>query len=55
MPYMMEHLVYSSLRAWQAALGLGAVASYGLVSNVTYGGGMAVRIRLLRCATLLRF
>lgn len=25
-----------------AALGLGAVASYGFVSNVTYGGGMAV-------------
>ena len=27
----------------QAALGLGAVASYGMVSNVTYGGGLAVR------------
>ena len=25
-----------------AALGLGAVASYGFISNVTYGGGMAV-------------
>ena len=26
-----------------AALGMGAVCSYGLISNVTYGGGMAVR------------
>ena len=25
-----------------AALGMGAVCSYGLISNVTYGGGMAV-------------
>ena len=26
----------------QAALGLGAVASYGLISNLTYGAGLAV-------------
>ncbi len=25
-----------------AALGMGAVCSYGLISNITYGGGMAV-------------
>ena len=25
-----------------AALGMGAVCSYGLISNLTYGGGMAV-------------
>ena len=29
-------------KAAMARLGLGAVASYGFVSNVTYGGGLAV-------------
>ena len=32
-----------------AALGMGAVCSYGLISNVTYGGGMAVGGAARRC------